>query len=428
MLISLVSFDVFGKKYALVIGGASKLTEPDHHEFARNSILASKGLASKGYVVQSLFGSPISNDSERTKYKEDYSYFERMASSQESLTIQNSSPSTIDTYFANLISSVKEGDQVEIYLIAHGEDSCGEIGVHIKKDIGSGCNHTFTIFNDKGDKIQYSTDSIFRYLKQLEDKGALPNIVLSSCHAGRAKNLMSKYNLQKTCAFFQTAGNSEGYGCFESDPDFNTDHTSSSEFLAMRYYQDSLDKILTEDYFKSKNFHCLKKIVDYKKDKSLDFSSMDSIFWSSRKIDLTFQESTLSSLLEIPYFTGESLSFLLRTETPISCHQANTSFNPLIAELEKTATDTTKAMLTNHLNTFNSAREKYNLSLTKQRELVEKYNSANEEEKVQMIEPINKAQSETLENAKAVQLAERALVDYFHSFFTPPNSNCKRTL
>ena len=77
------------------------------------------------------------------------------------------------------------------------------------------CKHTFTIFNSERRPIEFSSEELLRHVKKLGDKGALPTIVLNSCHSGRAKQVFKTLDLKNTCVYFQTAGNEVGMGALK---------------------------------------------------------------------------------------------------------------------------------------------------------------------------------------------------------------------
>lgn len=315
----------WASKYAVVIAGASKNVESSQQEFARVTAASSIGLANKGYEVTTLFGSE-GRSQEQQKYLSDYEKIGSLSGTKGSATV-----STIDSTFESIASKIKAGDSVEILISAHGSDTCGELGKIVKNDVGSGCQHTFTVFDKNGNEAQYPSEKILQYVKRLEDKGAQPNIIFSSCHSGRAKDDFKKLGLKNSCAFFQTAGNELGYGCFEDDPDFSKDFTSSSEYLAMRYYQDSLPLLEKDPYFSKSQ--CFQKTTKYFNDHKMDLSSISSAFWSSRKSDQTFQSPAISSVLDFDYFTNGNLQPQIKKDQGLSCEQVQMTNAKLIKQL-----------------------------------------------------------------------------------------------
>lgn len=411
-LLLLLSFSQNGytEKFALIIGGPSKNEEPDRHEFARNTVAATMGLRNLGYNTQTLFGPQQRKHPEKEKYKTD---FEKISKLNATAPLTASS---INQYFEDLISKVKKGDKVEILVSAHGQDSCGEVGKYMRGDFNLGCNHTFTIYDNDGNQVSFPSEKLFEHIKDLENKGALPNIILSSCHSGRAKPMLEKYGLKKTCAFFQTAGNAVGYGCFESDPSFSKDYTSSYEYMILRYYRNILDILNKDPYFK--NSKCFKNILTHFSKNKLDTSTIDSTYWDSRRVDSSFQEPVISSLLSIPYFRGESLSFIFRENQTLQCYQIENKINSLVDQINDSLDQTFKILLNEKLNKFNLALEVYNDRLSEQKNTIKSQNQ----------EKIDKSQIKTREAAQALQRAERDLVSEFGKIFKRKDSNCMRTL
>ena len=414
-------FHAFASNYAVVIGGASRQDEPEQHEFARNVIAVSKGLIDHKYQTQTLFGPEQKLHTERTKYKADYEQLDKIQNDQKPVTSES-----INKYFEDLKKKVRTGDKVEIFVIAHGHDTCGDVGKHIRKDFNSGCHHTFTIYDDSGKPVQFSSDKLFEHIKDLEDKGAVPNIVLSSCNSGRAKGMLKKYGLKKTCAFFQTAGNAVGYGCFESDPEFSTDYNSVSEFMALRYFHQLTTELEKDPYFSDST--CFQKVLKHAKDNKLDLSNIASTYWASRNSDSTFQEPTISSLLKIPYFRGESLSFVMREQQILQCRQIQNKFQSLLSKLDKTLDETIKLILHEKLAMFYAAFESYNMSLHEQKSIIEKYENSTESGKKLLEQEISDAQSKTRLSAKKFQLTERELLDQFGNIYKTKDNSCERSL
>jgi len=321
---------VLAENYALVIGGSSKKVESKQQEFARVTAAASIGLKAKGYNVTTLFGSGR-DDQEKEKYPGD---FEKISSLQNGNAIGASKVATaqnIDAVFEALIANVKSGDHVEVLVSAHGSDTCEALGSHLRNDTGSQCKHTFTVFDSDGRETQYPSEKILGYLKKLEDKGALPSVVFQSCHSGRAKAQFKSLGLTNTCAYFQTAGNELGYGCFEDDPDFANDYTSTGEYVAMRYYETSLPALEKDSYFSQSA--CFRKTAKHARDQKMNLASIASAYWSSRRQDSTFQSPALSTLLGFPYFTTGLFQPQITKEQNLSCENLAMSNDSLIKQL-----------------------------------------------------------------------------------------------
>jgi len=368
-IIFLISKGIYAKKYALVITGSSELAEPEHHEFARNTIAASRGLTNEGYVVTTLFGSKNSI-TERDKYKNDYQIIEEIQNEQRKKALLNLSSyeattNNIDRYFEELQSKIKKGDKVEIFVGAHGKDSCGEVGEFISDDTQSGCNHSFIVFSKDGNFNEYPSEKIFAKLKELENLGAFPTLVLASCHSGRAKALIKKYNLKKTCIFFQTSGDSPGNLCFESDPEFLADFTSTSEYVIMRYYAAIIDSLKADSRFSKYYKNCFDKIVSWSQKHKIDFSSLNSTFWTAREHDKTYQKPSTSSLRGIPYFDNANFTSPLIAQRKIPCQDTSR-----IKEMLNAILKSDRATQLTELNLFFKALEEYNLSVSERQKIL----------------------------------------------------------
>lgn len=396
-------------QYALVIGGASKGAESSQHEFARVTAASTIGLNISGFDVTTLFGSGL-NGQESTKYNKDY---EKM----KSIPGQRGSASdfAIDAAFESLIGKVHNGDSVEILISAHGADSCADLGTLIKNDVGSSCQHSFSVFDKNGQEIQYPSEKILQFVKRLENKGAKPNVVFSSCHSGRAKDAFKKSELKNSCVFFQSSGNELGYGCFEDDPDFSNDFTSSSEYLSMRYYKDALPTLEKDPYFFQSK--CFQKTVKHFKEQKMDLTSISSAFWSSRKSDKTFQSSAISSLLNFEYFTKGIIHPQPLKDHCFDCEQTHILDTSLVKQLSNLGLQVSAAVAKPYDNSiieYNKAVDELNLSI----------------EKSEPPSKIFKRQSKLLKLANEVMTQERILVEQlFRQNESPSSDNpCTRPL
>jgi hypothetical protein len=388
--VTLTLNSAWASKYAVVIGGASKNMESSQQEFARVTLASTIGLSNKGYGVTTLFGSS-DNKTEREKYSSDYDKFQSLSVEKNSATV-----SVIDNTFEKLISKIQPGDSVEILISAHGTDSCGELGEIIKNDIGSGCQHTFSVFDKNGNQTQFSSEKILQYVSRLEAKGADANLVFSSCHSGRAKESVKKLGIKNSCVFFQSAGNELGFGCFEDDPDFSNDFTSSSEYLALRYYADSIDQLEKDPYFSKST--CFQKTIKFFKDKKMDLSTMSSAFWSSRKTDQTFQSPALSTLLGISYFTSGVLQPQVKKNQGLSCEQLQMANATLIKQLTALGAQISNAVT----SVYEKSLIDYNASVKHLETAIEKSDSPSR---------IAKLQTDVRKKADDFMRQERLLID-----------------
>jgi hypothetical protein len=421
-------------KYALVIGGASKQAEPEYQEFARNTAAVTEGLTAKGYRVATLFGGPVVQGSEalveRSRYFVDYSKIGALQIAQKPQIFAsdpNVTAGSIDAALAALVAKAKPGDQIQIYVTAHGEDSCGELGTLIRNDLGSGCHHTFTVFNAEGHEVQYPSDKIIDALSKLEAKGALPTLVLDSCHSGRAMNEFKAKNLAKTCAYFETAGNETGYGCFENDPAFAKDYTSTGEYISMRYYAGILDRLQKDPYFSNNHGSCFGKTIKHFQEKKMDLSTIESAYWSSRLYDASFESPSISSLISLSYFTKGEFSPYLPESKPLSCTQVNLELDSFVRELSDVKTLTVsiqKSAYDQSIEDYNSELEKLSAAL----DAIKTVKSPSQD----AVKNVAGLQAQVETKANLVVERERALIQtyYQQSADSAPmkNPNCERAL
>lgn len=372
------------QKYALVIGGSATQVEPDKHEFARITAAVSKGLLSKGYQVRTLFGGNPRFFSqarkEYKKYREDYLYIQNLQK-QQGVSDQAFyvTPENIRDYFENLIEEIQSGDQVEIHIAAHGMDSCGYMGPFIKSDIESSCTHMFMVFNSKGQETPFQSKKLIEYIKRLEDRGALPTVVFSACYSGRVKQAFQEISLQNTCAYFAAAGNEIGYLCFDNDPEFSRDFTSSAEYVALRYYNESLDQLKKDPYFT--NSICFQKVSQHAEQKEMDFSTIETTYWSARSQDETFQSPAMSSLLDFPYFTLGWMQPRIDQQQPLSYTQADVSYQSLIQQVSQLQDEIPEDVMV----PYNEAFQNYNDSAEKLSEALFQGSSPGTPEQLRLI-------------------------------------------
>lgn len=407
-----LSSEARADKYAVIIGGSSKNAESSQQEFARVTAASTMGLLDQGYQVNSLFGSG-GDSPEKQKYSRDYEKIASLQSKKNSAT-----ESSIDDTFENLITKAKPGDRVEILIAAHGADTCGELGQLSRNDLNSGCEHTFTVFDKDGKEVQYPSRKILEYVKRLEDKGALPSLILDSCHSGRAKDAFQKLGLKNTCAFFQSAGNELGYGCFEDDPDFSKDYTSSGEYLAMRYYKGSLAEFAKDPYFSQSK--CFQKTSKYLSDKKIDLSSISSAYWTSRAADQTFQSPAISSQMDITYFTKGLLQPQIAKQQNLSCEQLNMATASLVKQLSSIGVQISDVATAPYYQSLSE----YNQVVSDLKRMIEKGYDTSEQ-----MTAIAKLQAKVREKAENFVKQERLLIDgLFKNKTAAPNDPCLRSL
>lgn len=129
-----------------------------------------------------------------------------------------------------------------------------------------------------------------------------------------------------------------GYGCFEDDPDFSHDYTSTSEYVSMRYYQDILARLEKDPYFAKGYGNCFGKVVKQFHTKKMNLNTIDSAYWTSRLHDETFRSPSLSSLIDLSYFTTGKFSPALPESRPLSCTQVNMELDAILRQLPEMKT------------------------------------------------------------------------------------------
>lgn len=384
LLAFITALSAEAKNYALVLGGVSLGRESRDHEFLRPTVCATMGLRSKQYDVTTLFGAlgktqvdrlaknrkqsqgrmndvaPFVNETE--KYKKNYEYLKNRLGVQSPATDK-----ALEKYFNTLVGRVRPGDKIEIAIFAHGYSKCtgstSATGIKLMfageppDDMSKDCAHEFSILNEEGEEIRYPTEQLVGYIRQLEEKGALPNLILSSCHSGRVKRFVKP--LKNTCTFTLSAGDSGGYACFEDDRPESRDYTSTAEMIVLRYCADQLGTLAGEPAFKDSQ--CLKKVRDhYVSHRSqIDLSNIQSTYWTSRRFDQALHEPALSTLLSFSYFNrGHYGSTFEHSSTKLRGEETLLSIDSL-AEMFKARPEVIAArrLLAESLNAYNASIE-----------------------------------------------------------------------
>ncbi|MEK7690996.1 MAG: hypothetical protein AAB425_08245, partial [Bdellovibrionota bacterium] len=278
------------------------------------------------------------------------------------------------------------GDMVEIFVTGHGNVECssgtGQKGTLKTQSAASGavpaspstgpstsdsesdtaekCEHVFGVFDATGNEFSYPTSKIIAYLARLEAKGALPNLVMDSCHSGEIKPHLS--GLKKTCVAMSGHGDSVSYGCFESDPDTLVDYTSSIEYVAMRYYAGILDSLAADPYLQ--NSRCFQKTTQHAQAQKVKLGTIEDAYWSSRPWDLAFHEPSLNTMVDSQYFTVGHFGAVFENRNDLLCiADVTIGLEEIIAQVRKNA----RAVLDTAKGQIVEAVESYNRSIEAQR-------------------------------------------------------------
>jgi hypothetical protein len=283
----LTSQNVYAKKYALVVGGAA-IAGGNVHDTARITSSVAQGLQARGdYEVSYLLGDP--NKKEDQRFATEMSYVRNSVPGLKPVTAAN-----LDAEFERLVQSSQSGDQVEIFLNAHG--SC---------DSETCANHTIVIYGPNGRTYEYPSNKIVDYLKKLDAKGVKTSLVMESCYSGALDNEVRK--LKNTCTFLLASAQSTGVGCYTNEPIEEEYYTSTVEYVALRYYQNVMPKIKEGFY---KNSSCLKTVTNWQQKhmQGADFSTISNGYWTAFPHDSNRHRPVLSSLSEDMFARMNTLS------------------------------------------------------------------------------------------------------------------------
>ena len=151
-------------------------------------------------------------------------------------------------------------------------------------------------------------------------------------------------------------GNELGYGCFNDDPDFAQDYTSTGEYITYRYYAKIAHELQSDPYFKKQS--CFAKVLDHAKEKGIVAATVSQAYWSSRLRDLSFQSPAISDVLNQNYFLNGSFLPKLEANNIVSCSVAQLSLEQILSqynEMEKLNRSLALSFFWQALNNYNGA-------------------------------------------------------------------------
>ncbi len=434
------------EKYALVIGGpslASGALGGGHstQDFARPVIESAAGLQLNGYQTTVLFGftgSQVSPDPkalgaarEMSLYAKDYQAVKDTKNSIP-FELNSATQGNITTQLEDLVNKAKPGDKVEIVVQAHGKNSCTLDSVFVKEGAAQqehkNCSHVFMIATADGKTENLDSRILIEAIKKLEAKGALPNLVLGSCYSGAIAPYLK--DLKNSCVTMLASDSAVGYACF--DDDFTTegsskDFTSTGEAIIARYINGHEAELEAKVPY-LKNNPCVKAIQKHKQDQKINSSSIAAAYWSARKSDESLDQPSISSIIELPYFSNDvyNKAFMLRGPGDfLSCKKFIDTLGPFVEKIQGMS----KPLALASFHTLLQSVSQYNESIAEQARLIALM--AEQPNDKGLIEKIVQAQSQTHNLASAVIKNERALVDLLKiSIPTNPSVEqaCQRSL
>ena len=231
----------------------------------------------------------------------------------------------------------------------------------------------------------------------------------------------------KNLCLLETAGNETGYGCFESDPPFVKDYTSTGEYISMRYYKDILNRLEQDPYFSSDHGACFGKTLKHFQDKKMNLSTIESSYWSSRSFDATFESPSISPLIGLSYFSTGEFSPFLPESKPLSCTQVNLELDSIVRQLPEVQSVTNSIQMSVYrqsIGDYNAAVEKLAANLNALKALPNPSQEA--------IKNTADLQAQLRAKASTVIEGERALIQVYYQQGTNSdklkNPSCERTL
>ncbi len=441
------------KKYALIISGPGTTSNSDH-EFARNTLTTGIGLKDKGYEVSVLFSGikkPNENSiiykardifskdnywdsyvhqEETQAFPEAYSAITRHFPNAKSAT-KNNIQNTL-----NIISSqIKPGDTFTMSLGAHGINKC-RIYKNIFEKTERICKHMIEIVDFKGRKTSIETKELFQHIIAMDRKGVNVNLIFNSCHSGELKKYLK--DLRNTCSIVLSSEDAVGFGCFEDDPPFIKDYTSTLEYVLLGAYHQSLEKIYSDPYLQKSK--CLSKVVNHAKRFEFGYgldTNINDIFWNARLLDETLQESSISDIFDFNIqregliseeIYKNSPSKYYFSSKPICIDFSQSNFNDITSKMNEYQ----RIIFYEQLSSLKNEIDKYNQHILESKKYIMKYTdflNADEvkEEDIKELEKMSEIFSKTDELAAKVITAERSLFNQIRNLNNDDTkNNCNR--
>ena len=437
--------EVYAKSYALVLNGSSRMDKSStENEFARPSILTALALESEGAEVSVLFSAKGIKAKEmlpeveslNAKDKKKHSLGPENTADKEQKALQSTYdyvnkklPKAMGATKENILNELKRlsrtthsGDSFKFYINAHGFQNCDRpvvdnrpsgsekmLETESSSDTDPNCKHEINIYDPvTGKEVKFSTNEIFPYLREMDQKGVEIDLILDSCHSGALKKEFT--GLSNTCVVTGSSGNGVSYGCFEHDPPppESVDFTSITEVLNYYNYRSALPLVQDDEFFK--NNKCNKYLQDhFKKNISVkNNESIKSLFLKSYKHDQTLAQPAISSMVNWDYYKNDFYNNVFMNQIDYICLANVISSINLVLDWAKLGMDAG----------INLLKEKYILSINKYNKNIENQKVIKEKEKIAPSEAqkelalteIAQLQKESQNIAKEVVKNERELM------------------
>lgn len=295
-------------KYAMVIAGAA---HSPVHDSGRTTASSVKGLRARGDYDVTYLISNGANGSEAKRYEKELNYINQIAKPNGTAMVKD-----IDSQFKTLLEKAKTGDQVELMITAHG-------GCFDKP--GPNCAHFIEVYDEKGNLAAYPSDKLLSYVKALDAKGVKTTWIMESCYSGALDSEVRK--LENTCTMLLASPYSTGVGCYTDDPPEAKFHTSTVEYVALRYYKNVMPQLAQGFY---KDSACFKNIQKHATEQMLDkkFDTVVDSFWSAFPHDVNSHRPILSSMNQKDYDWMNRLDTY--SERPICSQERADGITPLV--------------------------------------------------------------------------------------------------
>lgn len=436
LLIFLIFSASYGKDLALVIGGTSTKSQDSSHEFGRAFVATSMGLRASGKEVTTLFGyadteeqmtkldrirkergAPIEFELEREKYSRDYEKINQEFPETKSITRENILQALRDN-----LNKAASGDTFTLVLNAHGHVQCpgqttqNEGGVQrnhnaknvITSDFDPNCHHEISIASTDGSFTTFKTEEIFPILKEMENKGVEVNTIFDSCFSGIIKKEADQLN--DTCSVFLSSGNSEGFGCFEEDPEGSIDYTSTLEYVKYSLYAGVVDTLSQDPYFSESR--CFNSIREHAESIGVNQNStIADSFWRARENDWTIQEPGIGDSVDMEYFRQGNYSREFSFTPEVMCSGALLEH---LNELKTFIPESSAVLFEQIYQEIERIMSNYNDSVQRQAQIKSEFSNLSEEQKGQavgigLLNELSSAQERTAELVEEFISQERRL-------------------
>lgn len=394
-------------KYAVVIGGlAEEGPNKKHHDFAVPIYTATKGLHNLGYQVKTLFGESNISGPEHSQYANDYKAITSLKPYTTDGSTGAATEKNIREYFNTLLKKIKKGDFAEIFINAHGFNTCGP--PIPKGPPPSTCEHVIVISDGNGNQQRFPTLEIVKFIKDLEAKGAYINLNLQACYSGLLKKEIDQ--LQNSCVFLLSAYNSIGHQCMEGDFESKTkirDFSSTAHAMDGIYYVNILADLRKDPYLKSKK--CFQAITDFQSPRNINRQNYESAYWSARPFDETYHEPYLNSHRNTDFLSSALYSDSLHRREPVCEEDIQLKISSFVPKIESLK----EVLLVDAKTNFDKAITAYNTAVSKQKEILAAMAQRRKSDET-LNRKLATAQKETISAANEFIRWERLLVSQIY--------------